>query len=296
MEDIGLNRVKGYFDEPSHKYSDDDKTNYTSCTTFIHKFEKPFDKDYWSKFKAKERGVSQQVILDEWAGINKQSLDRGNKIHNAFEDGLNKVYVDAAKKEDVLFTGSHSDARYQKPTGITTIIELRNSPAYVAYPKIRAYMEKLIFAGYIIYAEYRLFRPEIQIAGMVDILAIKDNDIIIVDWKTNKKPMLMTSGYYKKKWKDGVKVETNTFVKTLDFMKPPINDIYDCLGMTYTLQLSLYAYMIAMYGFNIKALVLFHIKPERDSVTNSYYDEVTAYPLEYKREAIVKMLKHDNRI
>jgi len=296
MIDIGLNRVKGYFDGPSHKYSDDNQTKYTSCTTFIHQFEKPFDKHYWAEYKAKERGISKQAILDEWAGINKASLDRGNKIHDAFEDGINKVYVDAAKKEDILFTGSHSDARYQKPTGITTIIELRSSPAYVAYPLIRQYMEKLIFAGYVIYAEYRLFRPEIQIAGMVDILAIKGNDVIIVDWKTNKKPMLMTSGYYRKKIQNGVKVETTTFVRTLDFMKPPINDIYHCLGMTYTLQLSLYAYMIAMYGFNIKGLVLFHIKPERDKTTNSNIDVVTAYSLEFKREAIVKMLQHDKRI
>ena len=287
--DLGFNRIAGYFNEAAHKYSDDKGTVYTSATTFIHEFEKPFDRKYWSEYKAKERGVSVEVILSEWKELNDASLVRGNGIHNALEDGINDAYK--VSGEQVSFpSGRISDARYQEPIGVTTIIELRQIKIYNQYPLIRATLEKYIFAGYTIYAEYRLYRPEIGLSGTIDILCVKGNDIVILDWKTNKKPMFFESGYYKKVWKNGVKVETTNFVKTLDRMLAPLNHIPACLGMTYTLQLSLYAYMLSMYGFTIKGLVLFHIQP----INN--IDYVKYHVLDYRRSDIELMLKHTNRI
>jgi hypothetical protein len=288
--DIGLNKVVGYFDAEAHRYTDDNGTVYDSATQFVHSFEKPFDKEYWSHYKAKERGVPVEVILAEWDELNKASLVRGNRIHDALEDGLNNS-ASKSKQQKLLPTGSKLDTRFQKSIVITTVAQLRTIPIFLTYPYIRSYMEKLLFEGYTIYAEYRLYRPELSLAGTADVIAIKGDDIIIVDWKTNKKPMLFKSGYFKKKWQNGVKVETNTFIRTANKMLSPINHLDSCLGNTYTLQLSIYAYMCSMYGFNIKGLVLFHIRPLKTGG-----EEVKAHVLTYRRKEIMDMLTHSNRL
>jgi hypothetical protein len=141
--DIGLNKVVGYFDAEAHRYTDDNGTVYDSATQFVHSFEKPFDKEYWSHYKAKERGVPVEVILAEWDELNKASLVRGNRIHDALEDGLNNS-ASKSKQQKLLPTGSKLDTRFQKSIVITTVAQLRTIPIFLTYPYIRSYMEKLL--------------------------------------------------------------------------------------------------------------------------------------------------------
>ena len=55
------------FDEPTHVYRY--KTSkFDSVTTFLKTFKVPFDREYWSKRKADERGVDVSVVLNEWQG------------------------------------------------------------------------------------------------------------------------------------------------------------------------------------------------------------------------------------
>ena len=58
-----FNHIK-YYDKP-HKYYIDGE-EMISATTFIGKFKEKFEEDYWSKRKAKERGITQKEILAEW--------------------------------------------------------------------------------------------------------------------------------------------------------------------------------------------------------------------------------------
>ena len=68
-------------------------------------------------------------------------------------------------------------------------------------------------------------------------------------------------------------------------MKYPLNNIEDCNYQHYTLQLSLYAYILQKLNpeFNIKELKLVHIA--RDG-------KQTVYDLEYRKADIERMLKH----
>ena len=45
------------FNEEKHKYFnvDDPSKEYISVTTLIHRFTQPFDKDFWSAYKALEK-------------------------------------------------------------------------------------------------------------------------------------------------------------------------------------------------------------------------------------------------
>jgi hypothetical protein len=283
-----LNAVNGVFDEAAHKYNDDLKTEYTSATTFIKEFEKEVDWDYWKKKKADERNITVADIEREWKAKTDKALIRGNEIHNALEDAVNdvnkEVGYDTAK---VLPIGNISYSKLYD-----TIASLRTKDIFLKYAKIRVYLEKLIENGYVLFAEYRLYRPEFGIAGTVDLMAVKSNDIIIIDWKTNKHPMLFVSGYFKKRKIGNITVTTNQFIPTLDSMKPPISHLPSCIGVKYSLQLSIYAYMLSFYGFNIKGLVLFHIK--RNEALQQ--EEVFSYNLKNYNPEIFQMLKYTKRL
>lgn len=50
------------FNEESHIYWDETNENdkYTSVTTLIHKFTQPFNKDFWSGYKALEKLIPKE--------------------------------------------------------------------------------------------------------------------------------------------------------------------------------------------------------------------------------------------
>ena len=113
------------FNEENHVYFDvtDTKKKYISVTTMIEKFGQPFDKDFWSSYKALEKLLpaeewaiekksllnskkfnkellelhniseddfnrEQQAILDSWQAENKKSCERGTAIHANLENSF----------------------------------------------------------------------------------------------------------------------------------------------------------------------------------------------------------------
>src|SRR5687767_661034 len=81
------------FNEQFHRYTDEDSNVYTSVTTLIGKYVPPFNRNYWSKYKANQTGLSQQQVLDNWDQITKEACDRGNKEHKLIEDSVNSAIL-----------------------------------------------------------------------------------------------------------------------------------------------------------------------------------------------------------
>ena len=73
------------FEEGAHTYHYKD-IKYDSVTSFIKRFKVPFDREYWSKRKADERGVDVSVILEEWQGKADVANDLGTRVHKWIED------------------------------------------------------------------------------------------------------------------------------------------------------------------------------------------------------------------
>ena len=73
------------FEEEAHTYHYSD-IKYDSVTSYIKRFKTPFDKEYWSKKKAIERGVDVSVVLDEWQGKADVANDLGTRVHKWIED------------------------------------------------------------------------------------------------------------------------------------------------------------------------------------------------------------------
>lgn len=59
-----------------------------SVTRLINDLKEPFDRDYWAAKKAEERGVSPQVIIDEWETKAQTSRDLGTRVHEHIEKVL----------------------------------------------------------------------------------------------------------------------------------------------------------------------------------------------------------------
>ena len=245
------------FNNEEHCYWNvNDNEKYISVTTLIHRFTQPFDKEFWSAYKALEKllpkdswaiekksllntkkfdrsildlyNISendfnkvQQGILDDWDNENRKSCERGTKIHEELE---NSFYRNA------------DNISLQK-FGIGGKFECKKD-----YPELDL--------EYGVYPEYLIYRESddgiLRVAGQVDLIVKSGNEITIIDHKTNKKI----------DQKSGFDTSTRSNAK----MKYPLNNLMDCNFYHYTMQLSTYAWMLQKINpnFVIKDLILNH--------------------------------------
>jgi hypothetical protein len=271
------------FNEDEHIYWDETcpEQKFVSVTTLIHSFTQPFDKEFWSAYKALEKLLSkeewaiekksllntkkfdkvllemynisendfnreQQAILDAWDEENRKSCERGTKIHADLENSFYK------KKKDIDISKFQIGGKFVCEKDRTEL-DLENA----------------------VYPEYLISRVsedgKLRIAGQIDLLVKKGNKLIIGDYKTNKK--IETKSFFNQKTKSSVK------------MKYPLNNLDDTNYWHYCLQLSTYAWMLQKYNpeFEIEDLVLIHFDHD---------DNMTVYHLPYLKDEVIKMLSH----
>ena len=283
MNDFEITKQNGNiaFEEKAHRYWDvtDPSKKFTSVTTIIEKFGQPFDKEFWSAYKALEKLLSadawkiekpsllkskkfdksllelhdisendfnreQQAILDSWDEENRKSCERGTKIHADFENSFYK------KKKNIDISKFQIGGKFECRKDYTDL-DLENA----------------------VYPEYLIHRispdGKLCIAGQIDLLVKKGNNIIIGDYKTNKE--IKMKSFFDSKTKSSVK------------MKFPLNNLEDSNYWHYCLQLSTYAWMLQKLNpdFIIEDLVMIHI---------DHKDKMTIYHLPYLKNEVEKML------
>ena len=270
------------FNEESHLYWNvNDNENYISVTTLIERYAQPFDSEFWSAYKALEQllpteawiiekksllashkfdkeilstyNVSetdfnkvQQNILDEWDKTNAESCERGTKIHAKLEQSMYDMGANVTLKKFGV------GGKFVCDKGRTSL-DLENG----------VYPEYLI--SYV--SDDKLLR----LAGQIDLLVISGNTFYIMDWKTNKE-IKTKSGF-------------NTQTKSTSKMLYPLNNIDDCNYWHYTLQLSIYAWMIQQLRpeLDLQDLIMVHF---------DHNNKQTIYHLDYLKDEVEKMLKH----
>lgn len=269
-----------YSDE-KHVYIDkSDSQKYTSVTTLIGKYENPFDVFFWSSYKTCEKLMPVDAFLllkdsllttKKWddSMIKKLNLDpiifekTRLEIQQGYDNERNKSCERGtrihAQFEETYYTSEKQDL---KKFGLGGVFTCK-----------KGYYELDLDKG--VYPEFLVSLKSsdgyLRIAGQIDLLIKDGNDIYIYDYKTNKE--LKKRSYYDQNKKQNV------------MMKYPLNNIMDCNFYHYTLQLSLYAYLLQQIKpeLNIKKLTLIYI---------DHNDKVTEHEVEYLKNDVERMLKH----
>lgn len=302
-----------YFDPIKHKYTNEVGNTYISATTIIGKYESKFSDKQNEIARAcarigknprhpkyrKYRGMSASQILAKWELASKKGCDIGNEKHDYLEtsvkdsSGFNDIFGSRLKT-----TGGSSTVTLYT---IEDIIENPNSGKldldyFITtgvkdkYPKIFKIISGLINEGWRIYSEVGIFNNDYLISGLIDILFIKDKDFIILDWKTNKDTVRFESGYWEK---DNNDITTN-YKLTDQTFKYPLHKLPQSTGNKYTLQLSLYAYLMECFGFNNVCNILCHIRHEDYAIgDNDVIDNPTWIGKNKVDTLSIKYLKND---
>ena len=279
------------FNDLNHCYFDvnDESKQYISVTTLIHRYTQEFDKEFWSAYKALEKLIpkenwavekksllntkkfnreilnvyniselefnkTQQDILDEWDKKNKESCERGTKIHAELENSFYK---------------SGKNVSLQR-FGIGGKFECKKD-----------YSDLDLEYG--VYPEYLIYRESddgiLRLAGQIDLIVKQGNEITVCDWKTNQE-IKQKAGF-------------NTQTKSTSKMKYPLNNLDDANFWHYTLQLSTYAWMLQKLNpnFIIKDLIICHFDHKgNETIYHCDYlkKDVERMLSHYKKELILE--------
>lgn len=227
MRDLILSKLEYFndvdfkFDPVQHAYTYGGE-KFISVTQFISRFHEKFDENFWSKKKAEERGVDQEVILSEWKALNDRSNFIGTLTHEWIENYFKGIWQNLPTDLDVI-------------DRINKFNKIYASHLYKLTP--------LKF-------EQKIFSKKWKIAGTIDSLFLYKDNLVILDWKTNKS------------------FKTESRWKLLD----PFDKYDQCHLNEYSIQISLYSLILKEIDLNVKVGYLVHIGPEGESTIHKCHD------------------------
>ena len=273
-----------FFNDENHVYyNKETMQTYISCTTLVHSYSQPFDEDFWSSYKALEALLEPDLFtivkpkllstkrfnkaLVAKLELNEDDFDKKkNEILNEYalkrKTACDKGTLAHAKKEMSFYNNTDFDFSkygYKELCG-KFVCEENHSELDL---QNGVYPEFLI--------QWESEDKTLRIAGISDLVILKDNELYIIDWKTSK--TIDKKSYYNKQTKQSVK------------MKYPLNALDDCNFNVYQLQLSLYAWMIKQTKPDIvvKGLTIVQLLDDGGEVS---------YPSEYLEHEVERMIAH----
>jgi ATP-dependent exoDNAse (exonuclease V) beta subunit len=122
---------------------------------------------------------------------------------------------------------------------------------------------------FVFYPEVIIYSEELGIAGSIDVLAkdTKNDTYIIIDWKTSKS------------------ISKSSFGGRMG-IHPITSHLMDCKYVHYSMQLSLYRYLIEeFYGIKVSNLLIAHLKDNecKPIVADYYHKEVLDMVNEHRK-------------
>jgi ATP-dependent exoDNAse (exonuclease V) beta subunit len=262
------------FKSQNHKYESVDSSEvieWTSVTSFISKYKKPFDaqtvaeKSSKSK-KSKWYGMSVQDILQAWENESTRAIDQGNWYHNQREADLLQLNT------------------IERHGCILPIIRplITDDIKYAPPQKLQEGM----------YPEHFVYLKSAGICGQSDLVEVAKGEVNITDYKTNKE--IKKESYVN--W-EGVSQK----------MLSPVSHLDDCNFWHYALQLSTYMYIILKHNPKLKPgkITIHHVLFYTDG-TDKFGNPITKlddqgeplvkkivpYDLPYLKAEVINLIKH----
>lgn len=225
-----------WLDEDTHVYHVDDKTDYTSVTTWNHlHFEefvphKVVDKMMKGpKFKESEYAdMTREEILQKWKDEGQEASRAGTAFHYAIE---------------CYYRGLPIDQQVQKSVEWSYFLKFVSSDEHTNDPKITPYK-----------SEWQVFDEDLKLAGTIDMTFVDDQGkILIYDWKRCKKITKINE------WQTAI--------------TPEIDHLQDCNFWHYALQLNTYKYILEKhYNREVSKMYIVSMHPDNESGTYDKYE------------------------
>lgn len=229
------------------------KRKLTSVTTLIKDYFKPFDAKEIARSLCKWHPKYKELGIRKTLKLWKDAAEHGTRTHFLLENFV-------LTGEDYLVPGDPKASKYEN-RDINKYTHARDYLRTV----LRSVSEPITHTEIIIYDE------ELGLAGQIDLIIERNAEVgtervyDLLDYKTNDK--MDTAGYKGEKAKE------------------PISELPDCSFSKYTLQLSIYAYMLERQGYKIGTLTLLHLQEDKTVPMN----------VEYRKDLVEKLIEHDKK-
>lgn len=200
----------------SYKSIDAEDIQWTSVTSLLSNFKKPFDAERIAakvskQSKSKWYGIPPEKILELWKAEADRATTLGTFYHNQREADLCSL----------------------------SSLELEGIPIPIYKPIEEAGLKKApeqkLTDG--VYPEHMVYLKSAGICGQSDLVEVVNSKVNIIDYKTNKE--IKTESF--KNW-EGIS----------DKMLTPLSHLDDCNFNHYALQLSIYMYIILKHNPKLK--------------------------------------------
>lgn len=262
------------FTAADHKYQSIDQNEnieWISVTSLISLLKKPFDKEATALKASKNK-------RSKWFGLTPEEIisiwDKSNTV--AIDLG---TWYHNQREEDIV--SCDTIGRSGKDIGIVRPIEQDG---------VKLAPDQNLVEG--IYPEHMVYLKSAGICGQADRVEVIGSVIDLYDYKTNKE----------------IKLNAYTNWEGItEKMLAPINHLDDCNYTHYSLQLSIYMYIMLKHNPNLKPgkIILEHIifkKEGEDTYGNPIYakdqdgnfvvDKVVPYELPYLKKEVISIIKH----
>lgn len=248
------------FKPETHSYTSIDPNeniSWTSVTSVISKFKKPFDADAIALKSSKNKkgkwyGMTPEAIKEAWKNESQKAMNLGTWYHNQRERDL--LSCETISREDIIipvFKPIESDGIKKAPD------------------------QKL---GDGIYPEHMVYLKSAGLCGQADRVEIVNGKVNIYDYKTNKE--IKAESYVN--W-EGIS----------DRMLDPLSHLDDCNLNHYALQLSFYMYMIIKHNPKLKPgkMIIEHIV-FKEAGKDAYDNRVVLYD-QFGEPVVEKIVEYD---
>lgn len=237
------------FYEKEHIYKLGDR-QFTSVTQVLSSLEKKKDWKKIAKRYADKNGKTVAEVEALWKEENDKSVIRGKEYHAQMQNALNNNGV-AHRKNVICQVVFHTPA-----------IHPEGQFVYLEQPDFK-------LDNNTIYTEFMVWDEDSGICGMVDEAEVVSETIHVNDHKTNKE--IKREGFY---------VPNGGREKLLS----PVSHLDDCNWNKYTLQLSLYMYLLWKRNKNLKVgkLTLNHVQFDKEGKMTA----VVAMDVPYRRDEV----------
>lgn len=232
----------GYNDE-LHKYINlDTKKELKGVTTFINSHGEKFNTNKWSRFKAWERVLGEDVFAvykkkQGWQNVVAYLENTKRELKGDVEKVQKKMVVEwdqENKKKTQRGTDFHKAREFEKEQESVIIC---NKEVCLSLKKPQIFNIDYLEDG--LYNEFFIVDKKGVFAGQLDKLFVYKNHFSIRDYKTNEK------------------LDMNNFNGTK--LKKPFHLLDDCKFSKYALQLNMYASMLESWGLICDGMFIDHI-------------------------------------